>query len=170
MNITQDLARIAKPSVFSGFRWYFFSRGECFPFVLWLRVLQAVKRCFLLKLIFGPFVYLIYRHYEFKYGIHANSNIEIGGGLRVVHGPCNLNAAKIGANFTVYSGVTIGYHHGGIPTIGDNVSIYSNAVVVGPIVVGDNAIIGALTYVDKDVSPGEKRIEGHADNIGKRIP
>ena len=38
-----------------------------------------------------------------------------------------------------------------MPIIGNNVSIGSGAVVVGPITIGDNVIIGANSYVDKDV-------------------
>lgn len=155
MKIKEDLSRIATPSLLNGLRWYFFPRGECFPFVVWLRILQSVRRNKLLKILFGLPVYVIYRHFEFKYGIHANANVEIGGGFRPVHGPCNLNAARIGRNFTVYSGVTIGLNKGGIPTIGNDVSVYPNAVVCGPIDVGDGAVIGALTYVSHDVLEGQ---------------
>lgn len=154
--ITQDLARLGPVSFKSALKWYFVPRGECFPYNVWLRTLQWTRRHRIVKLLFGLPVYWIYRHYEFKYGIHANANTEIGGGLRVVHGPCNLNAAKIGRNFTVYSGVTIGVNRGGIPTIGDGVSVYPNAVVCGPITLGDNAVVGALSYVDKDVPAGAK--------------
>ena len=153
--IKEDLARIDRPTLKNAVKWYFLPRGECFPFVVWLRALQFVRRHFLLKLLLGIPVYLVYRHYEFKYGIHANANIAIGGGFRPVHGPCNLNASRIGKNFTVYSGVTIGILRGGVPDIGDNVSIYPNAVVCGEIKIGDGATIGALTYVAKDVSAGE---------------
>ena len=156
--LKDDLARIAQPTLLQAVRWYFLPRGECFPYNVWLRALQASRRHWLSKMVVSPFVYFIYRHFEFKYGIHANANTEIGGGLRVVHGPCNLNAARIGRNFTVYSGVTIGKHRGAIPTIGDNVSIYPNAVVVGDIAIGDGAVIGALSYVDKSVEAGGKVI------------
>lgn len=152
-NIRADLARIGKPTLTSGLKWYFVPRGECFPYNVWLRALQWCRRhCRFLAVL----VYPIYRHYEFKYGIHANANTEIGGGLRVVHGPCNLNAARIGKDFTVYSGVTIGTHRGGIPSIGDEVSIFPNAVVCGPISIGGGAVIGALTYVSHDVPAGVK--------------
>lgn len=162
--IAQDLSRLAPPTPLNALKWYFVPRGECFRFNVWLRVLQWLRRrcnswaCF----VFWPLsflAYLVYRHYEFKYGIHANANIEIGGGLRVVHGPCNLNAGKIGKNFTVYSGVTIGRHKGALPTIGDDVRIYPNAVVVGGIEIADRAVIGALTYVDKPV-PADGRVIG----------
>lgn len=154
----EDLARLGNPTIGSALKWYCIPRGECFPYNVWLRALQWTRRRSRLNPVrwLGPFVYFVYRHYEFKYGIHANANTEIGGGLRVVHGPCNLNAAKIGRNFTVYSGVTVGVNKGGVPAIGDDVAIYPNAVVCGPIKLGDGAVIGALSYVDKDVPAGAK--------------
>lgn len=153
-----DLRRLNASGLGGGLGRYFLPRGECFPYVFWLRVLQAVRRHWMTKVVLGIPVYIVYRHFEFKYAIHANANTEIGGGLRVVHGPCNLNAAKIGRNFTVYSGVTIGKNKGGIPTIGDDVSVYPNAVVVGGISIGDGTVIGALSYVDKNVPAGTKVI------------
>ena len=62
---------------------------------------------------------------------------------------------KAGKNLSVYQGVTIGKNGRGaedLPTIGDNVTIYSNAVVVGNIKIGDNVKIGANTVVTKDVA------------------
>lgn len=38
-----------------------------------------------------------------------------------------------------------------MPRIGNNVSIGNGAIVVGPISIGDNVIIGAQSYVDKDI-------------------
>lgn len=46
---------------------------------------------------------------------------------------------------------TIGYNHGGKPTIGDNVSVYARAVVAGDITIGNNVKIGANCVVLKDV-------------------
>lgn len=154
--IKSDLARLGCSGGFAFLKWYFFPRGETFPYVVWLRILHVCRKRVFLRWTIGIILYPIYRHFEFKYGIHANPNIEIGPGLRVIHGPCNLNAARIGRNFTVYSGVTIGVLRNGIPVIGDDVTIYTNAVVVGAITIGDNATIGALTYVAKDIPPGIK--------------
>lgn len=151
-----DLARLGTPCIVDAIRWYVIPRGECFKWIVWFRMLQAVRRHLFSRVIFGFPVYLIYRHYEFKYGIHVNPNIAIGGGLRVVHGGVNLNASEIGENLTVYPGVMVGKNRGAIPKIGRNVKIFTNAVCVGGIKVGDNAVIGALTYVDFDVHSGEK--------------
>ena len=153
--IKHDLARIAKPTLINGLKWYFFPKGECFDFVVWLRIQQWIRHCKLLNILtfnlINIITYIVYRHFEFKYGIHPNANTNIGSGFRPIHGPCNLNAAKIGKNFTVYPGVTIGINHGGIPTIGDNVTIYTNSVVCGPITIKDGSIIRALSYTDKSI-------------------
>lgn len=45
-----------------------------------------------------------------------------------------------------------------MPIIGDNVSIGNGAIVVGPIVIGNNVIIGANSYIDKDVPDNTKII------------
>lgn len=150
-----DLGRVAKPTFRNAIRNYFVPRGESFPFVVWFRISQCVRRNRVLKCVLGPLVYCLYRHFEFKYGIHANANIEVGPGFHPVHGPNNLNAEKIGKNFTVRQFVTIGEHNGGRPIIGDDVTINPNAVVVGPIVLGDGCTIGALSYVSHDVPPGK---------------
>ena len=153
--LRSDLSRIATPTLNNALKYYFVPRGECFPYVVWFRVLQAVRRNKLLKVLLEPLVYWRYRHFEFKYGIHGNANIEVGPGFHVVHGPNNLNAERIGKNFTVRQFVTIGEHNGGRPAIEDDVTINPNAVVVGPIVLGKGCTIGALSYVSHDEPPGE---------------
>ena len=80
---------------------------------------------------------------------------EIGGGLFIQHGFATYIAAKsIGKNCWINQQVTIGYTgHGGPPIIGDNVTITCGAKVIGPVTLGDNAIIGANAVVVKDVEP-----------------
>lgn len=65
--------------------------------------------------------------------------------------------ASVGVNVTIYQGVTIGRKNtgrkAGIPTIGNNVTIWPNAVVIGGIVIGDGATVGAGAIVINDVPP-----------------
>ena len=64
---------------------------------------------------------------------------------------------KIGKNCMIFQNVTIGQgkyskkHKTNVPVIGDNVTIYANAVIIGGIVIGNNAVIGAGSIVLKDV-------------------
>lgn len=71
--------------------------------------------------------------------------------------------AQIGNNCVFYQNVTIGRksyladkksHSGEYPQIGNGVIVYSGAVVVGPIKIGDYAVIGANAVVMQDVPAG----------------
>lgn len=77
---------------------------------------------------------------------------DSGGAINVHHGWGTIVLAdKIGENFSVYQNVTVGYGKDGKPTIGNNVSIYSGAVVFGKIRIGDNVRIAANAVVRTDV-------------------
>lgn len=62
--------------------------------------------------------------------------------------------AILGNNCTIYQNVTIGNKNGS-PTLGNNVIIYANSVIIGKINIGDNAIIGAGSIVLKDIPANE---------------
>lgn len=80
---------------------------------------------------------------------------SIGPGMYIAHGYSTGIAWKavIGANCWLHQNVTIGWN-GGAPRIGDNVIIYTGAVVIGDITIGDNVVVGANAVVVKDVPPG----------------
>ena len=83
-------------------------------------------------------------------------------GIKIYH-PVGIVISKginMGRNVTVYQNVTIGTKAGAHgesqrPTIGDNVTIFAGAVIVGDIVVGRNSMIGANSVVLKDVPENE---------------
>lgn len=108
--IYSDLARLDVPSAKNFMRWYFFPpQGSTFPHDVWFRILQYSKKKNFLKFTFGIWDYLRERHLAFKYGIFADSNIEIGNGLKIVHyNGIYLNCKSIVKNFTVYQNVTLG--------------------------------------------------------------
>ena len=75
-----------------------------------------------------------------------------GGGIFVHHGWGTIVLVhSIGKNFDVYQNVTVGYNRDGKPTIGNNVKIYSGAVVAGNITIGNNVKIAANSVVLKDI-------------------
>jgi serine O-acetyltransferase len=80
---------------------------------------------------------------------------DIGPGLFLQHGFSTIiSARKIGKDCWINQQVTIGYVAEGIgPTLGDNVSVYAGAKVLGNITIGDNSIIGANAVVVKNVPP-----------------
>ena len=61
-----------------------------------------------------------------------------------------IGAKSIGNNCMIYQGVTVGSLHGS-PTILDNVKVFSGAIVMGDITIGNNVRIGANATVYKDV-------------------
>jgi serine O-acetyltransferase len=110
-------------------------------------------------------------------GIEIHPAAEIGPGLFIDHGMGVVigETAKLGADVTIYQGVTLGgtgfatgKRH---PTVEDCVTIGSGAKLLGPIVVGHGAKIGANTVVIHDVPPNSTvvGIPGHPVRVeGKR--
>ena len=87
-------------------------------------------------------------------GLEINSP-QIGPGLFIQHGIGTLISAKsIGADCWINQQVTIGYSNNtDRPTIGDRVSIYAGAKIIGNVTIGDDAVIGLNTVVIDNVAP-----------------
>lgn len=74
----------------------------------------------------------------------------------------------IGKNCWVNQQVTIGYSDSNhCPYIGDNVEIYAGAKVIGGITIGDDVIIGSNAVVVKDV-PSHSIVAGVPAKIIKK--
>ncbi len=110
---------------------------------------------------------------RFFTGIEIHPGATIGRGLFIDHGMGVVigETAEIGDNVTLYHGVTLGgtgKHKGKRhPTVGNNVVIGCGAKVLGPILIGDNAKIGANAVVLKDVPSGATAVGMPAKNILK---
>jgi len=80
---------------------------------------------------------------------------DIAGGFYIAHvgNVVIVRNAKIGSNTSMHQGVTIGANGmpGGFPTIGDRVYFGVGCVVIGPVKVGNDVVIGANAVVTKDV-------------------
>jgi len=80
---------------------------------------------------------------------------KIKGGLVCYHPFATvINAKSIGENFQFRNALTIGNKANDnslLPTIGNNVSVGANVVIIGDINIGNNVIIGAGAVVVKDV-------------------
>lgn len=93
------------------------------------------------------------------YGSDISMQAEIGRNLRLRHinGVVIGKGVKIGDNVIIYHQVTIGGKNLGdekannYPVIGNNVTIFTGAKIVGNISVGDNAVIGANSVVTTDI-------------------
>lgn len=102
--------------------------------------------------------WLLFRLIETAVGITLPISADIGPGLRIWHfGNIIVHPdVVIGANCTLRQGVTIGNRHtdGPVPRIGDNVEFGAYAQVLGPVRVGNNCRIGAMSLVLNDVPDG----------------
>ncbi len=99
---------------------------------------------------------------RFLTAIDIHPGAKIGRNFFIDHGFTVVGeTAEIGDNVTIYQNVTLGGTNpstgvGGKrhPTLRDGVVIGSGAQVLGPIIVGQGAKIGANAVVTKDVPPG----------------
>ena len=96
---------------------------------------------------------------RFLTGIEIHPGAQIGRRFFIDHGMGVVigETAEIGDDVLIYHGVTLGGLSGSPgkrhPTIGNGVAIGAGAQVLGPILVGDGARIGANAVVTKDVAP-----------------
>lgn len=92
-------------------------------------------------------------------GIELHCETRIGRRLRLEHfgGIIISGDAVIGDDVVIRQGVTIGLRHTGVrgsPVIGNRVDIGAGAKLLGPIHIGDDAVIGANAVVLTDVPAG----------------
>ncbi len=122
-------------------------------FIYLLRKCQQSKK----KSLNGLFWRWVLRHHQIKYGYQIYPETQIGEGLYLGHwGALVINPkAIIGKNCNIAQGVTIGQQNRGknegFPTIGDEVWIGPNAVIVGGISIGNNVLIAPNAYVNTSV-------------------
>ena len=81
------------------------------------------------------------------------------------------NNAEIGEDCTIFKGATIGSvrsgKRAGVPKIGNRVTVCTNAMVCGGIIIGDDALIAANAFVDFDV-PSHSLVIGNPACIKHR--
>jgi len=100
---------------------------------------------------------MLLRHYRYKYGFDIPILTKIGSGLFISHFGCIIvnPLAKIGENCNLSPGIVIGKQNRGktkgVPQIGDFVFIGPGSKIIGNIIIGNNAVIGANSVVVNDV-------------------
>ena len=92
----------------------------------------------------------------FRYGLRIPPNV-CDPGIMVWHlagGGCFVNAKKIGRNCRLQTGVVIGAakgSHSGNPVIGDNVEFGPGAKVLGGVTIGHNVFVASNAVVVNDI-------------------
>ena len=100
-----------------------------------------------------------FRRIKRKLNIEIFGKTSIGPGLYIGHPyGITINAgAKIGSNCNIHRGVLIGQENRGkrkgVPTIGDEVWIGANSVIVGKVTIGNDVLIAPNAFVNCDVPP-----------------
>jgi serine O-acetyltransferase len=102
---------------------------------------------------------ILLHHYRFKYGFDISPTTSIGPGLYIGHfgGVVISPHAVLGSNINIAQGVTIGAAsrgpRTGAPTLEDRVWVGANAIIVGKVTIGREALIAPGAYVNFDVPP-----------------
>ena len=128
---------------------------------------------------FDLFARIISQFSRFLTGIEIHPKAKIGKNLFIDHGMGVVigETSEIGDNVTIYHMVTLGGISPSIdssnqrnvkrhPTLKNNVVVGSGAQILGPIVVGKNAKIGANAVVTKDVPENAVMVGIPAKNVG----
>jgi serine O-acetyltransferase len=109
-------------------------------------------------------------------GVDIHPGAVLGPGLFIDHatGVVIGETAEVGADVTIYHGVTLGgtslergKRH---PTVGDRVTIGAGAKVLGPITIGHDSRIGANAVVVKPVPPDSVVVGVPGQIIQRRKP
>ena len=116
---------------------------------------------------------------RFLTGIEIHPKAKIGKNLFIDHGMGVVigETSEIGNNVTIYHMATLGGISPSInsndqrqvkrhPTLKDNVVVGSGAQVLGPIIVGENAKIGANAVVTKNIPENAVMVGIPARNVG----
>jgi serine O-acetyltransferase len=116
---------------------------------------------------------------RFLTGIEIHPGARIGPGFFIDHGMGVVigETTEIGEDVTIYQGVTLGgtgketgKRH---PTVEDGVIVGTGARVLGPVVIGEGAKVGAGSIVIKDV-PANSTVVGNPGRPvivdGQRVP
>ena len=106
-----------------------------------------------------PLAWILWQFNIYLTGADILPNCVIGEYFYIGHSTGTVLAAKFGSNVKVFGQACIGGGMGsedrgagpGLPVIGDNVRIGFRSLILGPVVIGNGATIGPMTFVNKSV-------------------
>lgn len=104
----------------------------------------------------GLFIMYLRKRQFVKYGCYLSYRAEIKGNLNLPH-PIGIvigDGCIIQNEVTIYQNSTLGQGKDAkYPTISPRAVIYAHSIVIGGIEIGENAVIGAGSFVNKSIAP-----------------
>ena len=128
--------------------------------LLYFRLCQVIRRLPLGLWVLGaPLLAFYVLLVHWLMGIELDYKTTVGPGLALQHGVGLVvhQRVVIGSGCTLRNGVTIGERppRGGVPVVGDSVDFGVNAVILGPITIGNGAVIGAGSVLIRSINAGD---------------
>lgn len=164
MRVFEDLKQYSQGSVLHGL--YALVLSSDFHSVVIYRIAHMIGR---IKILAPASKLLMYIN-RVLYSVDIDYRADIAGGLMLIHGIGTVLGldVRIEGPVRIYQGVTLGAHDPvrqnkvrvlngrtfSQPWIMPNASIYANASIIGPVIIGTNSVIGANCIITKDVPDG----------------
>ncbi len=169
MSVREDIASIKRrdPAARSSFEiWLLYSGmhaiwGYRFAHWLWTRRARFLGR-------------LVSQFTRFLTGVEIHPGATIGRRFLIDHGMGIVigETAEVGDDVFLYHGVTLGnakaFPGKRHPTIGSRVTIGAGAKVFGPVVIGDDTVIGGNAVVTKSFPAGSVLVGVPAKDVSKK--
>jgi len=139
------------------------------------RIAHLLRQSTITFILFLPY-FLLYRFFvEWVLCIELPWKTRIGPGFRIDHGQALVvnDGTVFGAGCIVRNSTTIGNKrlkdgtYSAAPRFGDRVDIGANAVIIGPLTIGNDVAIGAGAVVIRDVPAGHVAVGNPARIIAR---
>ena len=149
----------------------------CYPAVTAMLYYRTAHELYKLGVPVVPRMLTEYAHSSTGIDIHPAA--VIGDHFAIDHGTGVVigETAIIGSHVTLYQGVTLGaknfsYDSGGRPVniprhpvLEDNVTVYSNASILGRITIGEGSVIGGNVWLTHSVPKHSRILQGKAQDL-----
>ena len=149
----------------------------CYPAVTAMLYFRTAHELYLLGVPVIPRMLTEYAHSATGIDIHPGA--RIGHHLAIDHGTGIVigETAVIGNHVTLYQGVTLGAKNFVIgqdgrpvnvprhPILEDNVTVYSNASILGRVTIGKGSVIGGNVWLTRSVPENSRIVQGKVQDV-----